>query len=107
MVKTTVGLTLTKFQLNAHFNLIFYFLVDNLAPLPHLAQTAKLGSWVFHHANFFPSFIFCAQPDLAHGSALAGMSDPSLLKSDQWQSHFPMHSSQKMRDRRLAEPHTH
>ena len=68
MVKTTVGLTLTKFQLNAHFNLIFYFLVDNLAPLPHLA----------------------------HGSALAGMSDPSLPQLDQWQSHFPMHSSRKM-----------
>ena len=55
MVKTTVGLTLTKLQLNAHF---FTFFVDNLAPLPHLAQTARLGSWVFHHANLFTSHYF-------------------------------------------------
>ena len=65
MVKTTVGLTLTKLQLNAHF---FTFFVDNSA-LPFLAQTTRLGSWVFHHANFLPSFIFCTRPDLARGRA--------------------------------------
>ena len=43
--------------------------VNNLAPLPHLAQTARLGSWVFHHANFFTSHLFCTQPDLARGRA--------------------------------------
>lgn len=58
MVKTTVGLTLTKLQLNAHF---FTFFVDNLAPLPLLAQTARLGSRVLPPRQFL-TFIFILHP---------------------------------------------